>query len=77
MLSIWNDLKCCCLVKHSHSLNSLPNNKILDCSKFKAFEDNKINVIEKLKFVFRYVENIVGQKENAGYQDFLLFLQCL
>ena len=31
---------------------SLPNDKFLDCSKCKAFADDKINVIEKLKFVF-------------------------
>ena len=27
-------------------------------------------------FVFNRVENIVGKGENAGYQHFLLFLQC-
>ena len=26
--------------------------------------------------VFDGVENIVGKGENAGYQHFLLFLQC-
>ena len=26
--------------------------------------------------VFDSVENIVGKGENAGYQHFLLFLQC-
>ena len=31
--------------------NSLPNDKILDQSKFKAFADDKINVTQKLKFV--------------------------
>ena len=29
-----------------------------------------------MKFVSEWVENIVGQGENAGYQHFLLFLQC-
>ena len=58
-------------------LNSLPNDKILDWSKLKAFEVNKIKVIEKLKFVFETVEKIVGKGENAGYQHFLLFPQCL
>ena len=57
---------------------SLPNNKILDLSKFKANADDKIlvNVIEKLKTDFRRVENIVGKRENIGYLHFLLFLQC-
>ena len=56
----------------------LPNNKILDLSKLKANADDKIlvNVIEKLKPDFRRVENVVGIRENVGYQHFLLFLQC-
>ena len=53
--------------------NPLPNNKILDWSKFKAFADDKINMTEKLKFLFRKVENIGRKGENAGYQYFLLF----
>ena len=31
--------------------NPLPNDKILDWFKLKAFTDDKINVTEKLKFV--------------------------
>ena len=46
--------------------NSLPNDNILDQSKFKAFADNKINMTEKLKFVLGRIENIVGKGENAG-----------
>ena len=56
-------------------VNSLPNDKILDRSKLKALADDKINVIEKLKFLGK-VENIEGKGENAGYQHFLLFPQC-
>ena len=48
------------------SLNSLPNDKILDWSKMKAFTDDKINLSEKLKFVLGRVENIVGKGENVG-----------
>ena len=48
----------------------------MDWSKLKAFADNKLNVTEKLKFVFGKVEKIVGKGENAGYQHFLLFQQC-
>ena len=33
-------------------LNPLPKDKIFDWSKLKAFADYKINVEEKLKFVF-------------------------
>ena len=57
-------------------ISCLPNDKILDLSKLKAFADDKINVTEKLKFVLGRVENFVGKGENAGYQHFLLFLQC-
>ena len=60
----------------TQSLNSLPNDKILDLSKLKAFADNKRNVTETLKFVSSRVENIVGKGENAGNQHFLLFPQC-
>ena len=35
-----------------------------------------MNVTEKLKFVLEKVENIVGKGGNAGYQHFLLYLQC-
>ena len=55
---------------------NLPNNKTFDWSKLKAFADNKIIVIQKLKFVLGRVENILGKIENAGYQHFLLCPQC-
>ena len=55
--------------------NSVPNDKILDWSKFKAFADYKIK-LAKMIFVFYRVENTVGKRENAGYQHFLLFPQC-
>ena len=55
------------------TINSLPNNKILDVTKLKAFADNKINVAQVMISVFDRVENIVGKGENAGYQHFLLF----
>ena len=59
------------------SFNSLPNDKILDKSKFTALADDKIIVIQKMKFGLGRVENIVGKGENAGYQHFLLFQQSL
>ena len=58
------------------ALNSLPNKKILDWSKLKEFADNKINVIERLKYVSGWVENLVEKGENAGLHHFLLFPQC-
>ena len=47
-------------------LNSLPNNKILDWSKLKAYADDKLNAIEKLKFVFGLGRKQGGKGENAG-----------
>ena len=56
--------------------NSLPNDKISDYSKFKAFTDYKVNVNKKLKFGLGRVEKIIGKGENAGYQHFLIIPQC-
>ena len=53
--------------------NSVPNHKILDRSKLKAYADAKMNVNEKS--VFGRVANIVGKAETAGNQHFLLFPQ--
>ena len=47
-------------------INSLPNNKILNVTKLKAFADGKINVAQIMISVFDGVENIVGKGENAG-----------
>ena len=58
------------------NLDSLPNNKILDWSKLKAFAEDKMNVTYELKFVSERIENIFGKEENAGYQHFLLFPKC-
>ena len=57
-------------------LNSLPNDKFSDCSKLKAFADNKLNLPKKLNLSLESVENIVGKAENADYQHFILFPQC-
>ena len=57
-------------------INSLPNEKNLDWSKFKEFADNNSNVNQIVKFALGRVENIVGKGENADYQHFLLFSQC-
>ena len=53
--------------------SSLPNDKILDRSKLKAFADNKVKFLKMMIFAFDRVENIVEKEENAGYQHFLLF----
>ena len=38
-------------------VNLLPNEKYLAWCKFKAFSDDTVSVIERLKFVLRQVEN--------------------
>ena len=50
---------------------------MLDRSKLKAFADDKYYVSEELIFVLGSVENNLGEGENAGYQHFLLFPQCI
>ena len=60
-----------CVIK----IYPLPDDKILDWSKLKAFADDKLNVTQNIKVVFHRIEN-VGKIENAGYQHFLLFPHC-
>ena len=53
--------------------NPLPNDKIFDWSKLKAFADDKINVTENLKYVLKRVENIVGKRRNYWWPAFSPF----
>ena len=48
-------------------VNFLPNNKILDWSKFKAFAEEKFYIAKMMISVCDRVENIVRKGENAGY----------
>ena len=57
-------------------LNPLPDDKISDWSKLKAFADDKLNVTKSIRVVSHRIVNIVGKEENAGYQHVLLFPQC-
>ena len=57
-------------------LNSLPTDKTLDLSKFKEFAGDKLNMIQKLKFLLDRLESIVEKGEDAGYQHFPLYLEC-
>ena len=57
-------------------INSLPNDKILDLTKLKAFADDKLKIAKMRISLFDRVENTVGKGENAGYQHFLLFPWC-
>ena len=50
--------------------NPLPDDRILDWSKLKAFADDKLNVTKMLIFVFDKVENIVGKGEIVCTSNF-------
>ena len=54
-------------------VNSLPNDKILDLSKFKVFADDNFNLTKMVKFFFDKVESLVGKGGNTGYQHFFPF----
>ena len=56
---------------------SIPNDKILVQTKLKALADDKIKVTEKMKFLLKRVENIVGKGENAVNQHFSFFHNVL
>ena len=57
-------------------INSLPNDKILDLTRLKAFADDKLDVAKLTISHHNRVENTVGKGENASYRYFLLFPQC-
>ena len=48
----------------------------MDWTKLKAFADDKLNEAEMITSVFDRKGNIVGKGQNAGYEHFLLCLQC-
>ena len=74
---VWSPSCGSTLLSALQTSNSLPNDKFLDWSNLKALADHRLKVTEKLKFVSGRVENIEGNGENAGYQHFLLFPQCV
>ena len=51
-------------------INSLPNSKILDQSKLKAVADDKINLTEKLKFIFGMVEKHFRERRKCWFSAF-------
>ena len=63
-------------VKENNFVNPFPNNKILDCSKFKEFADDKFKFHENGRMFFKWAENTVEKGEIARYEQFLLFPQC-
>ena len=59
----------------SQCFNPLPNEKLSEVTKLKAFADDKLNIVKMVITLFDRVENTVEKGENAGYQHFLLFQQ--
>ena len=55
------------------AFNSLPDDKMLDWSKFKGFADNKINVNGKLKSVLGRVEKHCGKRRKCWLPAFSSF----
>ena len=55
--------------------NTLPNDKFLDWSKFKALADDKINGNRNFKFVLGKVENLSGKKEKMLITSIFFFSQ--
>ena len=62
--------------KSTAILPLVTDDKLLDLSKYKAFEDDKSKMAKLAELVLDIVENIVGKGENAGYQHFLISLRC-
>ena len=62
----------------SYFLNSLPNDKILDVSKFKAFADKKPHDLDtKIEISVGSCRKHCGKRRKCWlYQHFLLFPQC-
>ena len=56
--------------------SSLPNGRISDLSKLKAFADNNLNIIQMREFFLVVGRVIMGKGENTAYQHFLLFIGC-
>ena len=57
-------------------VNPLPDDKILDRSKFKQSADDNFKFDENSRKFSKRVENTVGKGEIAHYKQFLLFPQC-
>ena len=49
---------------------------MLDSSKLKEFADDNFKFDENARKFFKGVENTMGKREIARYEQFLLFPQC-
>ena len=53
-----------------------PKQQILDSSKLKELADENVKFDENCGKLSKTVENTVGKREIACYEQFLLFPQC-
>ena len=60
----------------SRLFNPLPDNRILDRSKLKQSTDDSFKFDENSRKFSKQVENTVGKREIARYEQFFLFPQC-
>ena len=60
-----------------YTFNSLQCNKILVCSKLKAFAEDRLNVTEKGHFFFEKVENTVEKKKMVVTRLFFFSLNVI
>ena len=65
--------------KSDSLVKPLLKGKALAWSKLKAFEDDKLNVTQNIKLIFHCgkKKKPLQKGENACYQHFLFFQQCL
>ena len=64
------------MFKTDESVKPLSDDKILGMSKFEAFVDNNLFVVQMMEILFGWLENIAGKGEYPNYQHFLLFPPC-
>ena len=57
-------------------IQPFPEQQILDSSKLKEFADSNFNFDENGRKFFKQVENTVGKREIARFEQFLLFPRC-
>ena len=65
-----------CRLVESKSSYPFPRRQILDSSKLKEFAHDNFNFDENGRKLSKQVENTVGKREIARYEQFLLFPQC-
>ena len=56
--------------------SSQPKGQILDSSKLKEFADDNFEFDENARKLSKSVENTLGKREIARYEQLLLFPQC-